>query len=49
MEAKHEEATNSETKALPPKPDVKESEHMKEVAIEQKIKSVKKIGEAGKP
>ncbi len=38
-----------ETKPLPSKPDEEKSEYMKEAAIEQKIESVEKIGEAGKP
>ncbi len=43
MKAKSKEAMDSKTKPLPSKPDEEKSEHMKEAAIEQKIKSVEKI------
>ncbi len=49
MEAKSEEATDLETKPLPSKPDEEKSEHVKEAAMEQKIESLEKIEEAGKP
>ncbi len=49
MGAKNEVAAKPETNALPSKPDEEKSEHMKEAAIEQKIESVEKIGEAGNP
>ncbi len=46
--AKSKEVIDSETKHLPSKSDEEKSEHMKEAAMEHKIESVQKIGEAGK-
>ncbi len=44
---KSKEATDLETKPLPSKPDEDKSEHMKEAAIEQKLKVRTKLGKPG--